>query len=71
MAGRGRTIKVSKEEWEQLKQTRALLQEKGLQSTGLTDEEEEDLGFDWETFALGAIAGLGAYLLYKSLKGEK
>jgi hypothetical protein len=47
-----------------------MLQKKGFVSTGITDKEEEELGLDWGTFALGAIAGLGAYLLLRSL-GEK
>ena len=70
MPGRGKTIKVSEEEWEQLKRAREMLQKKGFVSTGITDKEEKELGLDWGTFALGAIAGLGAYLLLKSL-GEK
>ena len=69
MAGRTRLIKVSEEEYRMLQDAQKLLQHKGLDSAGITEQEEKKI--NWQDFALGAIAGIGAYLLYKSLTGKK
>jgi|GEM_PF-2707240 len=65
MGGRSKLIKVSEEEYELIQKAQKMLQRKGFESAGISEDEESKL--NWEDFALGAIAGIGAYLLYKSL----
>lgn len=66
MPSRKMTVKVSEEEYELLQRARVELRKKGLDDAGISDEEVKE--FDWGSLALGAIVGIGAYLLYKSLK---
>lgn len=63
------TVKVSEEEYELIQRARAELRKKGLDDAGISDQEVEN--FDWGSLALGAIVGIGAYLLYKSLTEKK
>ena len=60
------TVKVSDEEYEMVQRARAELRRKGLEDAGISDKEVEK--FDWGSMALGAIVGIGAYLLYRSLQ---
>jgi hypothetical protein len=69
MPPRKMTVKVSEEEYELIQRARAELRRKGLDDAGISDKEVEE--FDWGSLALGAIAGIGAYLLYKSLTEKK
>lgn len=69
MPPRSITVKLSEEEYELLQQARAELRKKGIQGAGIEDDKE--LASQWQDFALGAIVGIGAYLLYKSLTEKK
>ena len=69
MPSRKMTVKVSEEEYELIQRARVALRKKGLDDAGISDEEVEE--FDWGSLALGAIVGIGAYLLYKSLTEKK
>ena len=69
MSPRKMTVKVSEEEYELIQRARAELRKKGLDDAGISDQEVEN--FDWGSLALGAIVGIGAYLLYKSLTEKK
>ena len=69
MPPREMTIKVSDEEYELIQKARTELRKKGLDDAGLSDDEVAR--FDWGSLALGAIVGIGAYLLYKSLTEKK
>ena len=66
MPSRKMTIKVSEEEYELIQKARAELRRKGLDDAGISDDEVKE--FDWGSLALGAIVGIGAYLLWKSLQ---
>ncbi|MGB2581031.1 MAG: hypothetical protein WBD03_01010 [Thermoplasmata archaeon] len=65
MPSRKMTVKVSEEEYELIQRARAELRRKGLDDAGITEEEVKE--FDWGSLAMGAIVGIGAYLLWKSL----
>jgi len=69
MTSRKMTVKVSEEEYELIQRARAELRRKGFDDAHITDKEVEQ--FDWGSLALGAIVGIGAYLLYKSLTEKK
>ena len=69
MPSRKMTVKVSEEEYELIQRARVALRKKGFDDAGISDEEIEE--FDWGSLALGAIVGIGAYLLYKSLTKKK
>jgi hypothetical protein len=69
MPPRRMTVKVSEEEYELIQRARTELRRKGLDDAGISDEEVQE--FDWGSLALGAIVGIGAYLLYKSLTEKK
>ena len=62
------TVKVSEEEFELIQQARDALRKKGLEDAEIGDKEVEE--FNWGTLALGAIAGIGAYLLIRKLLEE-
>ena len=62
------TVKVSPEEHEMIQKARAELAKKGYGGAGITEEEMKP--FNWETLAMGAIVGIGAYLLWKTLTEE-
>ena len=66
MPSRKMTIKVSEEEYELIQKARAELRRKGLDDAGISDDEVKE--YDWGSLALGAIVGIGAYLLWKSLQ---
>lgn len=66
MPSRKMTVKVSEEEYELIQRARAELRKKGLDDAGITDAEVKE--FDWGSLAMGAIVGIGAYLLWKSLQ---
>ena len=65
MHPRTMTVKVSPVEYEMIQKARAELAKKGYDDAGITEEEAKS--FNWETLAMGAIVGIGAYLLWKSL----
>lgn len=69
MPPRTMTVKVSQEEYELIQQARDALRRKGLDDAGIGDDEVKR--FDWESLALGAIVGIGAYVLLRDLlEGE-
>jgi hypothetical protein len=63
------TVKVSQEEYELLQQARDALRMKGLDDARISVSEVEQ--FDWRNLALGAIVGIGAYVLLRELLGEE
>lgn len=63
------TVKVSDEEYEMVQRARAELRRKGFEDAGISEGEVEK--FDWGSLALGAMVGIGAFLLYKSLTEKK
>ena len=69
MPSRKMTIKVSEVEYGLIQQARAELRKKGLDDAGISDEEVNE--YDWGSLALGAIVGIGAYLLWKNLTEKK
>jgi hypothetical protein len=69
MAGRTHLIKVSDKELKLLQDAQELLKRRGFDSARIPKEDEPEI--NWQDFALGAVAGIGAYLLYKSLTGKK
>jgi hypothetical protein len=69
MPPRRMTVKVSEEEYELIQRARTELRRKGLDDAGISDEEVKE--FDWGSLALGAIVGIGAYLLWKNLTEKK
>ena len=63
------TVKLSEQEYELIHQARAELRKQGLDDAGITDQEVKE--FDWGSLALGAIVGIGAYVLLRELLNKK
>jgi len=63
------TVKVSEQEYELIQQARDELRRKGLNDAGITDQEVKE--FDWGSLALGAIVGIGAYVLLRQVLNKK
>ncbi len=69
---RKRTIKVSEEEYEQLKAAQRELEEKNRAELAKAPGGSQQGGLDLGTLALGAVAGLGALALIDWLtQGEE
>lgn len=69
MPPRTMTVKVSQGEYELIQQARDALRKKGLDNANIPDDELKQ--FDWGNLALGAIVGIGAYVLLRELLKEK
>ena len=64
-----KTIKVSDEEYETIMRAKSELANRGLRSLDSTPIKKEERPANLESFAIGAIVGLGAVALLSYLLG--